>query len=230
MYNKEELLSKSISELEDIAKELNVSLKAGSTQEDIVYDIIEAQAADYASKNPMGTKRKRTRITKKDTDRVYSVNGKEGENFDLKKNKPAAEAAPLFKDLPEKPEPAEAAPVETPAEEETAKAAPKKRGRKSKAELAAIAAAEAEAKAKEEAEKEEERQKKPAPEEAEVQNSGRRQRSTRNYEAPDFIPEAEFAIRQSLMTMKNSKTCSHNFRQRSATTTNKRTASAATRP
>ena len=153
MYNKEELLSKSISELEDIAKELNVSLKAGSTQEDIVYDIIEAQAADYASKNPMGTKRKRTRITKKDTDRVYSVNGKEGENFDLKKSKPTAEPTPLFKDLPEKPEQPAEAPVETPAEEETARPAPKKRGRKSKAELAAIAAAEAEAKAKEEAEK-----------------------------------------------------------------------------
>ena len=46
MYNKEELLSKSISELEDIAKELNVTLKAGASQEDIVYDIIEAQAVD----------------------------------------------------------------------------------------------------------------------------------------------------------------------------------------
>ena len=42
MYNKEELLSKSISELEDIAKELNVTLKAGASQEDIVYDIIDA--------------------------------------------------------------------------------------------------------------------------------------------------------------------------------------------
>ena len=104
MYNKEELLSKSISELEDIAKELNVTIKSGASMEDIVYDIIEAQAIDYASKNPMGTKRKRTRITKKDTDRVYSVNGKDGENFDLKKNKTTAEPVPLFKDLPEKPE------------------------------------------------------------------------------------------------------------------------------
>ena len=183
MYNKEELLSKSISELEDIAKELNVTLKAGASQEDIVYDIIEAQAVDYASKNPMGTKRKRTRITKKDTDRVYSVNGKEGENFDLKKNKPAAEAAaPLFKDLPEKPEVAEAAP-ETPAEEEPAKAAPKKRGRKSKAELAAIAEAEAKAKAEADAEKAEEEQteEKPA-EEAEV---------------PEFLKEADEGIIES---------------------------------
>ena len=195
MYNKEELLSKSISELEDIAKELNVTLKAGASQEDIVYDIIEAQAVDYASKNPMGTKRKRTRITKKDTDRVYSVNGKEGENFDLKKNKPAAEAAaPLFKDLPEKPEVAEAAP-ETPAEEEPAKAAPKKRGRKSKAELAAIAEAEAKAKAEAEAEKAEEEQteEKPA-EEAEVPEFLKEaDEAPADNEGPDFIPEAEYA-------------------------------------
>ena len=37
MYNKEELLSKSISELEDIAKELNVTIKSGASMEDIVY-------------------------------------------------------------------------------------------------------------------------------------------------------------------------------------------------
>ena len=142
MYNKEELLSKSISELEDIAKELNVTIKSGASMEDIVYDIIEAQAIDYASKNPMGTKRKRTRITKKDTDRVYSVNGKEGENFDLKKNKTAAEPVSLFKDLPEKTETVPAPVEETPAEEPV-KPAPKKRGRKSKKELEELAAAEA---------------------------------------------------------------------------------------
>ena len=221
MYNKEELLSKSISELEDIAKELNVSLKASSTQEDIVYDIIEAQAADYASKNPMGTKRKRTRITKKDTDRVYSVNGKEGENFDLKKSKPASEPTPLFKELPEKPEePAETpveTPAETPAEEATAKPAPKKRGRKSKAELAAIAAAEAEAKAKEEAEKTQ-AETAAAPEE-EIPEFVE-EAETVNNETPDFIPEAEFASgvsaandneeQQNLLAQLQAKVSDHN--------------------
>ena len=217
MYNKEELLSKSISELEDIAKELNVSLKAGSTQEDIVYDIIEAQAADYASKNPMGTKRKRTRITKKDTDRVYSVNGKEGENFDLKKSKPTAEPTPLFKDLPEKPEQPAEAPVETPAEEETAKPAPKKRGRKSKAELAAIAAAEAEAKAKEEAEKAQTEE--TAAPDVEVPEFAE-EAETGNDVAPDFIPEAEFASgssaandneeQQNLLAQLQAKVSDHN--------------------
>ena len=217
MYNKEELLSKSISELEDIAKELNVSLKASSTQEDIVYDIIEAQAADYASKNPMGTKRKRTRITKKDTDRVYSVNGKEGENFDLKKSKPASEPTPLFKELPEKPEEPAETPVETPAEEATAKPAPKKRGRKSKAELAAIAAAEAEAKAKEEAEKTQ-AETAAAPEE-EIPEFVE-EAETVNNETPDFIPEAEFASgvsaandneeQQNLLAQLQAKVSDHN--------------------
>ena len=186
MYNKEELLSKSISELEDIAKELSITVKSDTTQEDLVYDIIEAQAIDYASKNPMGTKRKRTRIAKKD-DHVYSVNGKEGENFDVKKNKPTAETTPLFKDIPEKPaEPTE--PVA--ADEEPAKPAPKKRGRKSKAELAALAAeaelaaiAEAEAKAK--AENAEVAEEKVQSEEQPAQES--------TEPTPDFIPEAEFA-------------------------------------
>ena len=188
MYNKEELLSKSISELEDIAKELSITVKSDTTQEDLVYDIIEAQAIDYASKNPMGAKRKRTRIAKKD-DHVYTVNGKEGENFDVKKNKPTAETTPLFKDIPEKPaEPTE--PVA--ADEEPAKPAPKKRGRKSKAELAALAAeaelaaiAEAEAKAKAEKAEAEVTEEKVQSEEQPALES--------TEPTPDFIPEAEFA-------------------------------------
>ena len=210
MYNKEELLSKSISELEDIAKELNVTIKSGASMEDIVYDIIEAQAIDYASKNPMGTKRKRTRITKKDTDRVYSVNGKDGENFDLKKNKTTAEQVPLFKDLPEKPEPvAEPAPVEETPAEEPVKPAPKKRGRKSKAELAAIA--EAEAKAKEEAEKKAQEEQASA-EQAEPENAP-------EAPEPEFIPEAQFAVgadpekdseKQELLAQLQAKVNDHN--------------------
>ena len=210
MYNKEELLSKSISELEDIAKELNVTIKSGASMEDIVYDIIEAQAIDYASKNPMGTKRKRTRITKKDTDRVYSVNGKDGENFDLKKNKTTAEPVPLFKDLPEKTEPvAEPDPVEEIPAEEPVKPAPKKRGRKSKAELAAIA--EAEAKAKEEAEKKVQEEQ-ASVEQAEPENAP-------EAPEPEFIPEAQFAVgadpekdseKQELLAQLQAKVNDHN--------------------
>ena len=153
MYNIDELSSKNISELEDIAKELGMSIDKKASQQEIVYAILDEQAKIGASKAPANTKRKRVRITKKDTDRVYTVNGKEGENFDLKKNKGVTpEAAPLFanipveepkerKDIVEETETIKKEPVASP--EEILAQFPKHRGRKSKAELAAIAAAEA---------------------------------------------------------------------------------------
>ena len=100
MYSKDELLSKNVAELENIAEELGVKVKSGDNQEDIIYSILDKQAEVEGNKNPLGTKRRRVRIVKKDTDRVYSVNGKEGENFDLKKNKVANEAPSLFNDMP----------------------------------------------------------------------------------------------------------------------------------
>ncbi len=149
MYSKDELLSKNISELGDIAKELGVTVGSGDSQEETVYAILDKQAEVEGNKNPLGTKRKRTRIIKKDTDRVYSVNGKEGENFDLKKTgKSVSDPAPLFKETKTE-EPVEApveekeTPKDAPEQAEEAVQVPKHRGRKSKAELAAIAAAEA---------------------------------------------------------------------------------------
>ena len=100
MYSKDELLSKNVAELESIAEELGVKVKSGDNQEDIIYSILDKQADVEGNKNPLGTKRRRVRIVKKDTDRVYSVNGKEGENFDLKKNKVVNEAPSLFNDMP----------------------------------------------------------------------------------------------------------------------------------
>lgn len=99
MYSKDELLSKDVAELESIAGQLGAKIKSGDSQEDIVYSILDKQAEVEGSKNPLGTKRRRVRIVKKDTDRVYSVNGKEGENFDLKKNKVAPEVPSLFNDV-----------------------------------------------------------------------------------------------------------------------------------
>ena len=139
MYSKDELLSKNISELEDIAQNLGVQFNTNDSQEDIVYSILDKQAEVEGNKNPLGTKRKRVRIAKKDTDKVYTVKGNAGENFDLKKSKTAAnEQLPLFSE-----------PTETKAEEKiTAPVveapAPKRRGRKPKAlKLAEQAAAEA---------------------------------------------------------------------------------------
>ena len=165
MYSKDELTSRNVAELKDIAKQIGVKVKSGDNKETIVYAILDAQAEMPSQP----AKRKRVRISKKE-DKVYSVKGKDGENYDVMKNQatgPGIPAeAPLFKDLPpieEASEPqadstpapqAEAAPeapVETaPAAEAPASpeadplaAFPKHRGRKSKAELEAIAAAKA---------------------------------------------------------------------------------------
>ena len=135
MYSKEELLSKEVSELEDIAKTLGAEYD-GNNIEELVYSILDKQAIDEGTKNPLGQKKKRTRIVKKDTDRVYSVKGKDGENFDVKNNKMTPSEQPsLFKEVEE--------PTADNTAEESAK--PKKRGRKSKKEKEAEAAALAEA-------------------------------------------------------------------------------------
>lgn len=98
MYSKDELLSKGFDELENIAQELGLKIKSDESQEDIVYSILDKQAEVEGNKNPLG-KRRRVRIVKKDTDRVYTVNGKEGENLDLKKTKSVtADPASPFND------------------------------------------------------------------------------------------------------------------------------------
>ena len=191
MYSKDELLSKGIAELEGIATQLGADFPADATQEDITYAILDKQAIDEGNKNPLGAKRRRVRIAKKDTDRVYTVNGKEGENFDLQKNKTAAEQQPLFKE-----ENGQTDPEEIPGQdkelssEELLAMIPKHRGRKSKRELELIAAAEAERAAREQ-------QATVQPEgepKAESENAAPLEeiRKEKSQEAP-FVPEQEFA-------------------------------------
>lgn len=165
MYSKEELQAKSVVQLKDIAKELGVKVKSGDKKDTVVYAILDAQTEQPAS--DAAPKRKRTRIATKKEDRVYSVHGNEGENFDVQKNQVlgpnAGEAAPQAKN-----ETAPAPAVEeeiqfSPAEQSLQSAAqkqvlnqsgediesqvlanfPKHRGRRSKAELEAIAEARA---------------------------------------------------------------------------------------
>ncbi len=157
MFTKEELESMEIPQLMGIADELGVKVTPKDELLDVVYAILDKAAEDSAA-NASGTaKRKRTRISKKDNSRVYSVTGKDGENFDVKAGRqPKTEQKPLFNDeITEAPQsPVEAPVAEAPAPEEE-KPAPKKRGRKSKAEKEAEAArlkAEEEAKAAQEAE------------------------------------------------------------------------------
>jgi len=158
MYTKEELEQMEIPQLMGIAEELGVSVNKDDTLENTIYAILD-KAAEQGASGDTSNKRKRTRIVKKDTDRVYTVNGKEGENFDVKsRGIKSADAPSLFSNAavangaPADVSPTDAADADntadTQAEDAPApKSAPKKRGRKSKAELAAIAAAEAEQKA-----------------------------------------------------------------------------------
>ncbi|WP_315547386.1 transcription termination factor Rho [Prevotella koreensis] len=185
MYTIDELSSKDISELRNIAKEIEADVTDNDDQQSLIYAILDKQAVLESEKNPLGAKRRRTRIQKKETDRVYSVNGKEGENFDTKKQKPA-EQQQLFKDIVEPTEPMAENNAEEKPMEEPVKAPAKKRGRKSKAEIAAEEARKAS----------EEQQQSEAPsmesiEEPAIEQEHDTEEISDNSE--DFIPEEEFA-------------------------------------
>ncbi|MGI6242746.1 MAG: transcription termination factor Rho [Prevotella sp.] len=98
MYSKEELLSKSISSLGDIAHNLGVNPQEFNDPEQLIYAILDKQADDQVNQKASATtKHKRTRITRNEPDHVYSVNGKEGENFDTKNAKTGNAQPQLFK-------------------------------------------------------------------------------------------------------------------------------------
>ena len=147
MYTKEELEQLSIPELMEIASELGVKVSQNDELESVIYAILDKAAENSAAGIP-ANKRKRTRIAKKDTDKVYTVNGTDGENLDAKPKKKKAEKKPTIDSLfaeQEAAEQAAAAEEQEKAQEsqEPEKPAPKKRGRKSKKELEEIAAAKA---------------------------------------------------------------------------------------
>ena len=190
MYTKEELESMAIPQLMGIAEELGIKISPSDEMETVVYAILDKAAENSAANADDTPKRKRTRIVKKDTNRVYSVKGNEGENFDVKNNRQTAksEQPSLFADVP-----AEAtAPAEAPVP------APKRRGRKSKAEKAAEEAAKAaEAAAKAAAEEVEETESAPqtAPEDEPEAVTPVAESPAAEEEATteeDFIPEANY--------------------------------------
>lgn len=188
MYSIDELSAKNIAELQEIAREAGIDFNDETGVQDLIYAILDKQADIEGSKNPLGPKRRRTRIVKKDTDRVYTVNGKEGENFDLKKNKTNEEDAPqttLFKENTDTTNNTNELSLE-----EQLMAIPKHRGRKSKRELELLSAIE-----------ESRRLKENAPEATEDTTIANEMDSTSTDEAEeqttapaetpvDFIPEA----------------------------------------
>ena len=165
MYSIDELNAKNVAQLKDIAKEIGAKIKSNDNKKTIVYAILDTQA-ETPVLNAAAPKRKRVRIAKKE-DKVYSVKGKDGENYDVMKNQvkgPVSTDTPLFKEPLQQDEPIaeteapqtaagqDAPETEVPAvtSAETAqsdvepamlKPIAKHRGRKSKAELEAIAAA-----------------------------------------------------------------------------------------
>ena len=184
MLSKEELLEKDVSELETIAQESGAVYSKGDDKDKLVYAILDRQAEEISSAHPMESKRKRTRIARKDTDRVYSVHGDEGENFDVQKNKPTGDVqTSLFKD--DETPVAVSKTKKTP--EEILASIPKHRGRKSKAELEAIAAAEAALKAKQEQEAKAQESNDQEIDKSLVENT------TTNTMDEDFIPEDHFS-------------------------------------
>lgn len=165
MYSIDELNAKNVAQLKDIAKEIGAKIKSNDNKKTIVYAILDTQA-ETPVLNAAVPKRKRVRIAKTE-DKVYSVKGKDGENYDVMKNQvkgPVSTDTPLFKeplqqdepiaeteatqtaagqDAPEAEVPADTSAETAQSDVEPAMLKPiaKHRGRKSKAELEAIAAA-----------------------------------------------------------------------------------------
>ena len=165
MYSIDELNAKNVAQLKDIAKEIGAKIKSNDNKKTIVYAILDTQA-ETPVLNAAAPKRKRVRIAKTE-DKVYSVKGKDGENYDVMKNQvkgPVSTDTPLFKEPLQQDEPIaeteapqtaagqDAPEAEVPAvtsaetaqsdvEPDMLKPIAKHRGRKSKAELEAIAAA-----------------------------------------------------------------------------------------
>ncbi len=157
MYTKQQLESMDVHQLMDIAYEYGIKVSQDDPFEDIIYAILDRAAENVAAKKTSNQsddtpKRKRARISK-DTDKVYTVSGKESENFDIKNqrakkgdNKPAS----LFDALTDASLNEQSVQALTPQQttdniepattstNDVQPAAPKKRGRKSKAEKEAM--------------------------------------------------------------------------------------------
>ena len=133
MYNLEDLNRKETSELLTIASELGIKNAEKMDDTTLRLTIIDEQAAAYATEATDKTARKRSRVSVKNVDRVYSANQNKAKKVD--KAMKVMKDESLFADLTEQ----EKAMLATPETavvantEEAETTAPKKRGRKPKA-------------------------------------------------------------------------------------------------
>ena len=184
MFNKEELLTKDVAELANIANELGADYKSTDEKETIIYAILDKQADEGSISS--APKRKRTRISKKNEDKVYTVKGNEGENFDVKKSKATKE-----QQLPTEGESVKQNSDDRKDQEnadnaivaETTPPIAKHRGRKSKAELEAIA------KLAEETKNEQ-------PTEVQDESKAITEETSQPVQASDTIPETDYSVEE----------------------------------
>ena len=126
-YNKDELLALEDAEILSVAKDLGIKVKSSTDKETLVYQILDEQAIQGATKKEAAPK-KRTRITKKEA----AQTAKEQESGEENQEKPQKKTATRKSRTKALPEGEENGKTDAPAEE-TEKATPKKRERKPKA-------------------------------------------------------------------------------------------------
>lgn len=155
LFTKDQLLEKDEAELQSIAESMDTPHKNSQIKEELVYDILDAQAVLSAEQHTSAPKPRRTRIMKKEVDHIYSANkGGESERFEKVPEQQNAVTQ----------------------EESTTEQPKRKRGRPSKAE---IAAREAAAKEKE-----------VIPETTPLtETEGNHELTDRSEELPDFLAE-----------------------------------------
>ncbi len=126
LFTKGQLINKDETQLREIAQALNTPNQNSTDKDVLIYDILDAQAEQSAEQNTAAPRR-RTRIAKKDADHVYSASKGVSERFE-KAPEPKIEETKAAEPEKEEPQATEPEAVEPPK---------KKRGRPSKAEIAA---------------------------------------------------------------------------------------------
>lgn len=85
LYTKDQLLNKSEDELRTIAESMNTPHQSSPNKEDLIYDILDVQAELSAEQQVTQPAKKRSRITKKEVNHIYSAPQSEVDAVDIAK-------------------------------------------------------------------------------------------------------------------------------------------------
>ena len=159
MYNIIQLNDMELSALQSIAKELGIQNAESMKKDELVYGILDEQAIANASKKAVNKDKeaqpkKRSRISKKEGDKVYTASQDKAQKLEANTPDIPAKVSPFNSDSDAKKEevevPVQASVSEVKTEVTEEKPAPKKRGRKPKAQKMAEQANAEQAEAKKE--------------------------------------------------------------------------------